>query len=428
MQQHDLGNALHATGKAVIYLRVSTEEQVDNYSLETQEDICRKEAQRKGLEVIEAFREEGRSAKNISGRPALIQMLEYCRKHKREVDAVIIYRLDRISRQTSDYLAIRKKLAECEIKLISATEPTGNSPTEKFVETMLAGFAQMDNDVRGERSRNGLRARFQCGLPGGYVPIGYLIQSGYAVKDPASFDVIKESWDMMAAGTHTLHGIADFLNEKGVMSGKGAKKGFKVRPQTANRIYRNKFYAGKMISVKYSQEVQGQHVPMVTEEVFYKVQAILDGRNTNIKTPIVKRSKDNPDFPLRRIVKCGICGTSLTGGWSKGKLGVRYAYYFCRNGCKLPKSAISVDVLEKATLELLESLAPSDNTINMFNALLRQTYRQRLSGLQMRREQADAELKKLYEFRQTLLEKNMGGVYSDDIFKEQNKIVEEKIN
>jgi len=114
-------------GKAVLYLRVSTEEQVDNYSLETQENICKKEAERKNFEIMQIFREEGRSAKTIIGRPALVEMLEFCRKNKREISTVIIYRLDRISRQTADYLAIRRKLAECDITLVSATEPTGNS-------------------------------------------------------------------------------------------------------------------------------------------------------------------------------------------------------------------------------------------------------------------------------------------------------------
>ena len=144
--------------KAVIYLRVSTEEQVDNFSLGTQEEICRKDATRKGYEIVKVFREEGKSAKTIIGRPTLLEMFEFCRINKRSLQAIFIYRLDRMSRQTADYLAIRKKLTDYGITLISATEPTGNSPTEKLIETMLAGVAQMDNDVRSERTKNGMRA------------------------------------------------------------------------------------------------------------------------------------------------------------------------------------------------------------------------------------------------------------------------------
>ena len=109
----NLKNTIHADGKrAIIYLRVSTEEQVDNFSLDTQEEICRREAEKRGYEVVDMFREEGRSAKTILGRPVLISLLEYCRKNKNKIHAVFVYRLDRISRQTADYLAIRKKLLE----------------------------------------------------------------------------------------------------------------------------------------------------------------------------------------------------------------------------------------------------------------------------------------------------------------------------
>ena len=94
---------------AVLYLRVSTEEQVENFSLGTQEEICTREAQFKGYKVTKIFKEEGKSAKTIVGRKILIEMLEYCRKNKSEVEAVIIYKTDRLSRQIFDYLIIRKK-------------------------------------------------------------------------------------------------------------------------------------------------------------------------------------------------------------------------------------------------------------------------------------------------------------------------------
>lgn len=63
---------------AVIYLRVSSEEQVENFSLDTQEEICRREATRRDFNIIEVFREEGRSAKTITGRPILVKLLEFC--------------------------------------------------------------------------------------------------------------------------------------------------------------------------------------------------------------------------------------------------------------------------------------------------------------------------------------------------------------
>lgn len=410
--------------RAVIYIRVSSEEQVENYSLATQEDICLKEAAKRHMGVAEIFREEGRSAKTIQGRPELMRMLDYCRKHKKEIGAVIVYRLDRISRQTSDYLAIRKKLAESEIVLLSASEPTGNSPTEKFVETMLAGFAQMDNDVRGERAKNGLRARFLSGLPTSFAPLGYLNRNGYVTKDPATYDLIQKAWELMATGTKSLSEVASILDKQGVKIHYCSGKEFKVKPQTVQRIFRNKFYAGKVVSRKYNQEVPGQHSPMVTEEQFYRVQAILDGRNVNIDRPLARRNRDNPDFPLRRIVKCGCCGRSLTAGRCQGKR-QHYAYYFCQKWCG--KGSVPLDSIEGETLRLLEEISLKPKAAELINTFLRRTYYQRSATLQKRREEADVELRKLYETRQALVEKSLAGVFSDEIFREQNRIIEEKV-
>ncbi len=409
--------------RAVIYLRVSTEEQVDNFSLGTQEDICNKEAQRRGIEIVKIFREEGRSAKTIAGRPILIEMLEFCRKNKKTLDAVIAYRLDRISRQTADYLAIRKKLAESNITLISVTEPTGNSPTEKLVETILAGFAQLDNDVRGERARNGLKARFMAGLPSGTPPVGYLNENGYAVKDPKTWNKLKESWELMATGTKTLSEMADIMNEWGLRQ-LFKKKAYLLRPQNLSRIFKNKFYMGILTSERYPEEIKGQHLPMISEAIFYRVQAALDGRNTNIHVPIVRKNRDNSEFPLRRLVTCQNCGTPLTGAWSKGKKS-KYAYYFCRKRCGM--KSIPVDNLDNSLINYLSTITPTKDCLNAFIALLRGTYYKRVKQLQKRKDESDIELKRLQELRQSLIQKNLSGVYSDEIFKEQNKLIEEQI-
>ncbi len=414
---------IQETGKrAIIYLRVSTEEQVDNFSLDTQEDICRKEAEKRGYAIVDIFREEGRSAKTIAGRPVLIKMLEYCRKNKEKIQAVFTYRLDRISRQTSDYLAIRKKLAEKEVNIISATEPTGESPTEKLVETILAGFAQLDNDIRGERARNGLRARFLSGMICGKAPLGYVLSGGFAVKDPETWDKMKKAWDLIATGNKSLSEMAKVMNEWGLQETHGKKK-YNMRAQSTQRIFRNKFYMGAITSPKYPEEVRGQHVPMITEQHFYKVQAILDGRSVT-KYALHKRDRDiNAEFPLRRIIKCGICNIGLTAGWSKGK-NARYPYYRCSADCT---KSIKRDELEIALMELLKKITPQKETTELFIQQLYKIYHERLSRLRKIKDNADDDINKLKEIRRQLIEKNLSGVYSDEIFKEQNTILEDKM-
>ncbi|MEP7167418.1 MAG: recombinase family protein, partial [Candidatus Woesebacteria bacterium] len=409
--------------KAIIYLRVSTEEQVDNFSLDTQEEICRKEAVKRGYEIIDVFREEGKSAKTILGRPVLINLLEYCRKNKNLIQAVFVYRLDRVSRQTSDYLAIRKKLADNDISIVSSTEPTGDSPTEKLVETILAGFAQLDNDIRSERAKNGLRARFLSGLISGRPPIGYVFQAGFAVKDIKTWNIVKDGWELMATGTKSLNDIAKVMTDQGLRIQRGNRE-YKIRAQTANRIFRQKFYAGKITSETYPEEVQGQHTPMITEEQYYKVQAIIDGRNPN-KIALAQRTHENTEFPLRRIVKCANCGVGLTGAWSKGKMGKKYAYYWCASKCNY--KCIPASTLEDTLITLLHDISPKEATLTLFLEFMYKCYHNRLSRLTKIKNEADKQIQDLKLLRQTLVEKNLSGIYSDDIFKEQNRMIEDKM-
>ena len=114
----------------------------------------------------------------------------------------------------------------------------------------------------------------------------------------------------------------------------------------------------------------------------------------------------------------------LTGGWSKGKR-MHYAYYRCQKRCNVP--SISADKAHEVLVNYLSSITPTKEGLDAFIALLRKTYYQRVAQLQKRRDEADKELKRLSEMRQTLIQKNLSGVYSDEIFKEQNKLIEDQI-
>ena len=407
---------------AIIYLRVSSEEQIENYSLDTQEDLCRREATRLGYEIAEVFREEGRSAKNITGRPELLKLLDFCRRNRRNIDAVIVYRIDRLSRQTVDYLGIRKKLADYGIKLLSASEPTGNSPAEKLLETIVASFAQHDNDVRSERTKNGLRARYMSGLCTGKPPMGYVLEHGYAIKDGKTFELVKKAWDLMLTGTKSLAEMANIMNEWGLRKVVAGKE-YRLRAQSADRIFRHKFYAGIMTSTKYPDEVRGQHVPMITEEQFYKVQAIIDGRNRCGMT-VGKRLKDNPDFPLRRSIQCGKCNGPLTGGWSKGRT-KKYAYYICKNRCGAP--SIAVQTLNESLVKFLHEITPPKEKLELFLFLLRKFFNQNMANIRVKREKSEHEIQELNDLKQTLLLKNLKGVVADEDYQVQSKKLKTQI-
>ena len=123
----------------MIYVRVSTTEQVANNSLETQERACRDHCRKHGLEVERVFRDEGESAKTAD-RPALRAMLDFCvRESKRlDVTAVVVYKFDRLARVVADHTMITTALKDLGIRLHSATEYTEDSPIGEFTETIVS--------------------------------------------------------------------------------------------------------------------------------------------------------------------------------------------------------------------------------------------------------------------------------------------------
>ena len=89
-----------------------------------------------------------------------------------------------------------------------------------------------------------------------------------------------------------------------------------------------------------------------------------------------RRKRDHEDFPLRRIVKCEECKKPVTGSWSKGKAGKKYAYYRCRQrGCS--SFNVRKDTMEATFVELLESLRPKAVYLALFREIVRDVWKQR---------------------------------------------------
>ena len=113
--------------KAIIYCRVSTKEQVEGTSLDAQDSICRKYAERSGFEILKLFREEGESAKTAD-RTQLLKMMDFALKNYKEINSLIIYKVDRLARNAADYADIKRYFSKLNILVYSATENIDNTP------------------------------------------------------------------------------------------------------------------------------------------------------------------------------------------------------------------------------------------------------------------------------------------------------------
>ena len=148
------------TNKGIIYCRVSSHEQVQGTSLDNQRRACLQFAESKGIEVVEIYIEKGESA-TAANRTEFLKALEYCRKYKESVSAFIVWKIDRFARNTTDHFAVRAKLLQYGVTVHSVTEPISQDPQGKLIETLLAGFAEFENEVRKQRCTAGLQSRLR---------------------------------------------------------------------------------------------------------------------------------------------------------------------------------------------------------------------------------------------------------------------------
>ncbi len=384
---------------------MSTKDQVKNLSLATQEEQCRKYCRSKGIEVARVFKDEGESAKTTD-RPGLQGMLRFCEKYRSDIGYVVIYSTDRISRQTFDHFAIRAALHALGIKLRSVTEPVDETALGEFLGTFFAGLSQLDNDVRAERTRAGMRASAERGRWNHIPPLGYLKEkaegekAGRMIHDPERAPLVHQAFEMFAAGTYTLKQVLDRINAHGLRT----KKGKRVTTQTLSRMLRSPVYAGWVRVKSWDFMQQGDWEPIVDQHIFDKVQLLLDGKRT-LNAP---RLRNNPHFPLRHFVRCAQCGTPLTGSNSKGRNGY-FAYYHCRNKA-CGKVRVPKGKMEEGFLELLDSVQPRRELVRLFQAIVKDVWEKR-QGENLRQG-------KLLEKRLQGLQDNMDKLVAAHVFRE----------
>jgi site-specific DNA recombinase len=354
---------------AVIYVRVSTKEQTENLSLPTQLRACEEYCRRQGYEILERFHEEGESAKSTD-RSQLQNLLTFCRLNKGRVHFVVVFNLTRFARDKYDHFALRSHLQSLGISLRSATEPIDDTSTGKLMEGVLAAFAQFDNDVRSDRTRAGMKAALELGRWVFLAPIGYLNAprsiGKSLIHDPQRGPLVRRAFAEYATGRFTKEQLLKQVRTWGLTNRRG-------RPLTSQAIgmLRNQLYAGIVDVPEYGvRGKRGDFEPLISEDLFYRVQAILSGRIPST-TP---RKRAHPDFPLRGFVRCHSCGRGLTGSWSKGR-SEYYAYYHCRSGCRAVN--VSKAKLEGLFVDELALLQPTPGYMRLLKESVLQIWRAR---------------------------------------------------
>ena len=339
---------------AVLYVRVSSAEQVAGTSLATQERDCRAACARLGLEVRAVFRDEGKSAKSTVGRDGLAAAIAEAERCK---GVLVVHKFDRLARNTRDALTVRDTLLARGCRILSASEgDAAESPFTKAMFTMASAFAELDNSIRAERSRQGMKERADAGGWCFAAPVGYRLarnERGVPIlaADEERAPAIRAAFAALADGTAT-----ELAAVRRIMDGARCCR------KTAYGILRAPIYKGVLPAGKLGPERPAAFPGLVAPEVWDAAQA-----NLSTVQKGIKRMNANPSTPLVGVLHCAECGHRLVGGFSRGRHGARFGYYRC------PKCGVSVriDEAERQVRDALEVVARCGDFLQLVRTNLR---------------------------------------------------------
>ena len=241
-----------------IYIRVSTEEQAkQGISLAAQEEALKNYAAALGYEILKVYRDEGKSGKDIKGRPEMKQLLEDAQVRK--FQAIFIYKLDRFSRSLKDLIETVEKLKEWNIDFVSLQDKIETtSASGKLMFHIISAFAEFERNVTGERTKFSMEKKARDGSPITRAPFGYKLEDKQLIPAKDSY-LVQEIFQ-------------DFLNQRISLTKLANKYSFSVNG--IKKILRNQTYLGK---IKFDRQTYpGFHQSLISSTLFNHVQNKLE--------------------------------------------------------------------------------------------------------------------------------------------------------
>lgn len=313
------------------YVRVSSEEQLEGLSIESQVEKIRELCEQRGYSV-EIFKDEGRSAftDEVSKRPGFKKLLEEI--PRRQPAAVVTYSLDRWSRSNIVAAESFRVLGAYGVRFISVTESDFDldNPASTLILTVLSSFARYSSAMTAQHVQRVNDSKWERGIHRGSVPFGYVAHPEYSrgnplapVPDPAEFPVVEALFERARTGFYSCQELANWLNAQGFRTRNRKKStleeatGASASPRlftddTVRGMLRNPFYAGYVVkqsrtrsgSATTEERREGKHRAAVSPEDFNAIQSILSAR---YKTPRSNTKKLRP-YLLKGLLYCFVCG------------------------------------------------------------------------------------------------------------------------
>lgn len=328
--------------KVAIYIRVSTRWQVDKDSLPLQRNDLPKYAELiLGIKKYEIFEDAGYSAKNTD-RPAYQRMM--ARVRTGEFSHILVWKIDRISRNLLDFASMYQELKDSGITFVSKNEQfdTSTAIGEAMLKIILV-FAELERNMTSERVTSVMMSRAEQGYwNGGKVPFGYRwdkeLKQFFVVEEESK--VVQMIYEMYRSERSSLK-VARTLNSKGYLP----RSGKPWNPTTIGIILKNPFYCGmlrynyrderkglKNWSVKDAAEwvvLNGHHPAIVSEEDWRGACLQLEANRRNAAGPNRAYTRKNTHI-FAGLLTCGYCGKNMSATLDKARAdGWRPSIYNC---------------------------------------------------------------------------------------------------
>lgn len=301
---------------AVIYARYSSDKQTEQ-SIEGQIRYCTEYAKRCGYNIIGSYIDRAISGTS-DRRPQFQKMIEDSKK--KQFQYVIVWKLDRFSRNRYDSAIYKTKLKRNGVKVISATESLGEGDEAILVEAMLEAMAEVYSRQISHNAARGMRESALKGqTTGGQIPLGYRIENKFLVIDELQADIVRFIFNAYADGM-TQTQICKECNERGYRT----KSGKEFYTNALPFILRNRMYIG---DYNFKGEIERSCPAIVDTDLFEKCQKRLD-MNKKIRG---QKKTEEVEFLLTGKLFCGMCGTTMVGDSGTSRNGAKHYYYTCRN-------------------------------------------------------------------------------------------------
>lgn len=391
--------------KAVAYVRVSSLQQLDNESMATQESKIVAYAENLGVDIVHTFREEGVSAKTAM-RPQLQELLAFAIRNR--VDYVLVYKMNRLSRNMDSYSQIRVLLTSKGIQVRSATETIEDNPVGKFLENVFIANAQLDNDIKSQMTRDNMQALARQGYwqhhPWlGYKPVKMPNDSGKprpTMKPDSKSTQVKQVLERFSEGDISKAGLTQYAKSIGLRS----RNGKVLSKDSINRMLETPIYAGMVVDrLTDGEVVEGKHPALISEATYETNQFLLHGKDSRKGQ---NHRKISPTYPLKGFVTCCWCDGLLYASAPTSGGGKSSPRYHCsRKGCTAEAKSVKAAILNEGFETLLAKLEPTPKLLKLYRQVLKSEYVKHLGSLNTRIRQARNDLSQIDRTRMNALKK-----------------------